>query len=56
MKLNDFISDIYLESKKFDLEYFCIAEANSLKEVKFIQSQNKNKSFYFRAGQRDKTN
>lgn len=44
-EIKRFISDLYLESKKFDLEYFCIAEANSLKEVKFFNPKIKIRAF-----------
>ena len=44
-EIKHFISDLYLESKKFDLEYFCIAEANSLKEVKLFNPKIKIRAF-----------
>jgi len=32
-KIKDFVSELFLGNKKFNLEYFCIAENRSLKEV-----------------------
>ena len=33
IKIKDFISNLFLVNKKFHLEYFCIAESNSLDEI-----------------------
>ena len=33
IKIKDFISNLFLVNKKFHLEYFCIAESNSLEEI-----------------------
>ena len=44
-EIKHFISDLYLESEKFDLEYFCIAEANSLKKVKLFNHKIKIRAF-----------
>ena len=44
-KIKFFIGELFLVNKKFDLEYFCIAENNSLKEVKSFNSKLKLRAF-----------
>ena len=44
-KIKFIIGELYLVNKKFDLEYFCIVENNSLKEVKSFNSKLKLRAF-----------
>ena len=44
-KIKFFIGELFLVNKKFDLEYFCIAENSSLKEVKSFNSKLKLRAF-----------
>ena len=44
-KIKNLIGELFLMSQKFDLEYFCIAENHSLKEVKSFNSKLKLRAF-----------
>ncbi len=44
-KIRDFVHNLYQEYEKFNLEYFCIAEHCSLKEVKSLKSNVKLRAF-----------
>ena len=44
-KIKFFIGELFLMNKKFDLEYFCIVENRSLKEVKSFNSKLKLRAF-----------
>ena len=44
-KIKNFISELFLINKKFHLEYFCIAENTSLKEVASFNPKIKIRAF-----------